>query len=68
MDSTIPQVFDHVLKQAFDALCGVRLDATNAGIQSMEGAEAVGSTLDGFELSNVELREVDRLGFVSPDA
>jgi hypothetical protein len=22
MDSTIPQVFDHVLKQAFDALCG----------------------------------------------
>jgi hypothetical protein len=22
MDSRIPQVFDHVLKQAFDALCG----------------------------------------------
>jgi hypothetical protein len=34
----------------------------------VKGAETVGRTLDGFELSNVELREGNRLCFVSPDA
>lgn len=46
----------------------VRLDATNVGIQGMQGAEAVGSTLYGLELSNIELSEARRLGVVSPEA
>ncbi len=43
-------------------------DQPTVFIHGVEEAETVGLTLDGFELSNVELREGNRLCFASPFA